>query len=305
MELKDIIVKRRKELGMTQKELGAMLHVTFQTISKWENGKSLPDMSMLEPLAKALEISLIELLGGEANEAVVNTIDYSKKKISKTRFHLKLTTLLCIVLSIILSIIMLSKISFKPMNRIESVKLTGKAKEALGLVVGQDNYQIFEYRVDESFDSFIIRGWQNIDGTVTEFIGLSANGLHYEGAPKGQKLILSDMGNYQIKVNSGGAVTMSEDLADSPLLEDTSGFVTNFEWLKKSTRIVEGKPILLMKRTSDICRYTQGLEWSKENGVECNEGLYTKLEQQIYIYFFKNKTNGELTNILDNLPSPW
>ena len=60
--MKDIIFKRRTELGLTQRRLAEKLNISDKVISKWETGKSLPDTSMLVPLAEALQISVNELL---------------------------------------------------------------------------------------------------------------------------------------------------------------------------------------------------------------------------------------------------
>lgn len=53
---------RRKELGMTQANLAEKLCVTAKAVSRWERGVGFPDIHLLEPLAAALEISLIELM---------------------------------------------------------------------------------------------------------------------------------------------------------------------------------------------------------------------------------------------------
>ena len=55
----------REARGMTQAELGEKIGVSSKTVSKWETGKGLPDISLLQPLAQALGISLIELVNGE------------------------------------------------------------------------------------------------------------------------------------------------------------------------------------------------------------------------------------------------
>lgn len=60
--MKDIISRRRKELGLTQQELAEQLFVSDKVISKWETGKSVPDTSILVELSNVLEISLDELL---------------------------------------------------------------------------------------------------------------------------------------------------------------------------------------------------------------------------------------------------
>ena len=51
--------------GLTQKELADKIGVSDKTVSKWETGKGLPDITLLEPLAGALGVSVSELLAGE------------------------------------------------------------------------------------------------------------------------------------------------------------------------------------------------------------------------------------------------
>ncbi|MEE0107730.1 MAG: helix-turn-helix transcriptional regulator, partial [Merdibacter sp.] len=85
------IAEKRKKKGLTQEQLGAKLGVSNKTISRWENGNYMPDLSLLEPLSKELEISLNELLSGEdiekekvieySEQNLLSTIDYTDKKI--------------------------------------------------------------------------------------------------------------------------------------------------------------------------------------------------------------------------------
>lgn len=56
----------REKYNMTQAELAAQLCVSDKAVSKWENGRGFPDVSLLEPLSKALHISVPELLCGQA-----------------------------------------------------------------------------------------------------------------------------------------------------------------------------------------------------------------------------------------------
>lgn len=58
------IKRLRENKGMTQDELAQKIFVSNKTVSKWENGHGLPDISLMEPLAKALGISVIELFSG-------------------------------------------------------------------------------------------------------------------------------------------------------------------------------------------------------------------------------------------------
>ena len=58
------IAALRQARGYTQEELGALLNVTSQAVSKWETGKALPDIALLPPLAQALRVSIDRLLLG-------------------------------------------------------------------------------------------------------------------------------------------------------------------------------------------------------------------------------------------------
>lgn len=58
------IRRLREERCITQAELAEMISVSSKTISKWETAKGLPDISLIEPLAKALGVSVMELMSG-------------------------------------------------------------------------------------------------------------------------------------------------------------------------------------------------------------------------------------------------
>lgn len=87
------IAECRKQKKLTQSELGEKLGVTEKSVSNWENGRNMPDLSLFKPLCEILGITINELLSGEKlvkekyqekfEENIVNTIDYSTKKINK------------------------------------------------------------------------------------------------------------------------------------------------------------------------------------------------------------------------------
>ena len=60
-----VIRRLREARKLTQEALAAELHVSGKAVSKWETCQGFPDISLLEPLAKALHISVLELLSGE------------------------------------------------------------------------------------------------------------------------------------------------------------------------------------------------------------------------------------------------
>ena len=63
MNIGQQIASRRKALGLTQQQMADVLHVSFQAVSKWENGATLPDVTLLAPIAKVLRTSVDALIG--------------------------------------------------------------------------------------------------------------------------------------------------------------------------------------------------------------------------------------------------
>lgn len=97
------IANVRKEKNLTQSELAFKLGVTDRSISNWENGKCMPDLSLFKPLCEELGITINELLSGEKltheeyqeklEQNIVNTIDYTNKKINNKNNYLAIMLL--------------------------------------------------------------------------------------------------------------------------------------------------------------------------------------------------------------------
>ena len=83
----------RKNKRMTQSDLAEKLGVTDKSVGNWENGRNMPDLALFKPLCEELGITINELMSGEKiskdkyqekfEENIVNTIDYSTKRIKK------------------------------------------------------------------------------------------------------------------------------------------------------------------------------------------------------------------------------
>lgn len=92
--LGNFISGERKALGLTQRDLASALHVTDKAVSKWERGLSFPDVTLLEPLAIALNLTVEELMACRrqtvteqkgADETMRNLLDISRDSVRKER----------------------------------------------------------------------------------------------------------------------------------------------------------------------------------------------------------------------------
>ena len=70
------ISRKRRELGMTQQHLADRLNISFQAVSKWENGSTFPNVELLPELSKAMEVTVDELLSGCEKDG--EELSYSK-----------------------------------------------------------------------------------------------------------------------------------------------------------------------------------------------------------------------------------
>ena len=70
----------RERRGFTQRELAEVLGVTDKAVSKWESGRGLPDISLVEPLSAALGVSVAELLTGDVRQNVNRAANLSRSQ---------------------------------------------------------------------------------------------------------------------------------------------------------------------------------------------------------------------------------
>ncbi len=103
------IAALRRERNLTQKELAEKIGVTDKAISRWETGKGFPEISILQRLAEALQVSVTELINGEksnkenmkeqADLAVVEMLSYAKQMRKKVVGTLVLVIGICLLVS--------------------------------------------------------------------------------------------------------------------------------------------------------------------------------------------------------------
>lgn len=96
----EFIAAIRREKGLSQRELADLLAISDKTVSKWETGRGLPDVSLMLPLCDALGITVNELLSGErlsdssykakAEENIMNMMN--ERKENRTKFRLTIVT---------------------------------------------------------------------------------------------------------------------------------------------------------------------------------------------------------------------
>ena len=119
--LNENIKRIRKSKGLSQEELAIKLNVVRQTVSKWENGLSVPDSSMLITLADELDTTVSELLGEPIAEPTTDDLMILSKKLEVINLQLakrsitKVRTIRWILISLC-AVIMIIFITLASMN---------------------------------------------------------------------------------------------------------------------------------------------------------------------------------------------
>lgn len=104
----------RTEKGLTQEQLAEKLNVSGRTVSRWENGNNMPDLSIIVELADFYDIDIRELLNGErksekmneeTKEAVLQAVDYANSETERHNRHIRIMLLIGMIFWLVSSLI--------------------------------------------------------------------------------------------------------------------------------------------------------------------------------------------------------
>ena len=209
------IAGKRKALGLTQKQLAEKLGVSDKSVSKWERGVCLPDVSLYTELCAALGIGINEFLSGDdiaendlprrAEENILQTAADGKRRQKRLKC---MVAALLIVSAAALSIIGAYLIrTNRPENVIRPAEKESTEMQTLKLLAGLDGAYMYRYTASDDFLSLRIY--------LTEYhFGKQVSKENWElsyrdiGSPKeGTILIVPDFENFQVKLilADGGA----------------------------------------------------------------------------------------------------
>lgn len=157
------IAFKRKEQGLTQKQLAEKLNMSDKSVSKWERGICLPDVSVYLELCKILDISINEFLAGEdipketiEQKAEENIIQITKDNKNKQKYLKKIIRLLIVMLVVfifITSIFIYKKLT-QPQNYIEPyLEKSTEMQMANMLSNHPGDILLFHYNSKKDFDS--------------------------------------------------------------------------------------------------------------------------------------------------------
>ena len=220
------IAGKRKSLGMTQRQLAEKLGMSDKSVSKWERGVCLPDVSVYKELCSILGISLNEFLAGEdiAQENMIqksetNIIEVIRDNINKQKC---LKVMRCILL--VISICAVAVIGFiiyrlkKPQNYISPIAKDSIEMQTAELLAGPDGAFIYKFVTTDEYKKLRLHIYQYESGKLSNQDKVEI-GFEDIGSPKsGEIVMVPDFGNYVIKlIISGDGSKLSTEI---PILEN-------------------------------------------------------------------------------------
>lgn len=220
------IAGKRKALGMTQKQLAEKLGMSDKSVSKWERGVCLPDVSVYKELCSILGISLNEFLAGEdiAQENMIqksetNIIEVIRDNINKQKC---LKVMKCILL--VIAICAVSIIGFtiyrlkKPQNFITPLAEDSIEMQTAKLLAGPDGAFIYKFITTDEYKKLRLHIHRYESGRLSNQDKVEI-GFEDIGSPKsGEIVMVPDFDNYVIKlIISGDGNKLSTEI---PILEN-------------------------------------------------------------------------------------
>lgn len=286
------IAGKRKALGMTQKQLAEKLNMSDKSVSKWERGICLPDVSVYMELCEILGISINEFLAGEDIDAenvekksednIIQVTKDSKKKQKNLKSILALVTTFAVIMVLVLGTVFVHKV-MQPKNYIIAVDRTSAEMKTAELLSGADGAYLFNFYAKEEYKTLTIYLSEYQAGELinkSKVADLDYDGL--ESAKRGVIAVIPDFELFRVKLII--ADDYSKCSTDFPILEN----VENREYYGRSATQVEGEVPIQRDTEQGLMALIYGEDGLEAIPVkEMEQGNFREKNDYVYYLSFR------------------
>lgn len=286
------IAGKRKALGMTQKQLAEKLNMSDKSVSKWERGICLPDVSVYMELCEILGISINEFLAGEDIDAenvekksednIIQVTKDSKKKQKNLKSILAVVTTFAVIMVLVLGVVFVHKV-MQPKNYITAVDRTSAEMKTAELLSGTDGAYLFNFYVKEEYKTLTIYLSEYQAGELinkSKVADLDYDGL--ESAKRGVIAVIPDFELFRVKLII--ADDYSKCSTDFPILEN----VENREYYGRSATQVEGEVPIQRDTEQGLMALIYGEDGLEAIPVkEMEQGNFREKNDYVYYLSFR------------------
>lgn len=286
------IAGKRKALGMTQKQLEEKLNMSDKSVSKWERGICLPDVSVYMELCEILGISINEFLAGEDIDAenvekksednIIQVTKDSKKKQKNLKSILAVVTTFAVIMVLVLGAVFVHKV-MQPKNYITAVDRTSAEMKTAELLSGADGAYLFNFYAKEEYKTLTIYLSEYQAGELinkSKVADLDYDGL--ESAKRGVIAVIPDFELFRVKLII--ADDYSKCSTDFPILEN----VENREYYGRSATQVEGEVPIQRDTEQGLMALIYGEDGLEAIPVkEMEQGNFREKNDYVYYLSFR------------------
>lgn len=286
------IAGKRKALGVTQKQLAEKLNMSDKSVSKWERGICLPDVSVYMELCEILGISINEFLAGEDIDAenvekksednIIQVTKDSKKKQKNLKSILAVVTTFAVIMVLVLGAVFVHKV-MQPKNYITAVDRTSAEMKTAELLSGTDGAYLFNFYVKEEYKTLTIYLSEYQAGELinkSKVADLDYDGL--ESAKRGVIAVIPDFELFRVKLII--ADDYSKCSTDFPILEN----VENREYYGRSATQVEGEVPIQRDTEQGLMALIYGEDGLEAIPVkEMEQGNFREKNDYVYYLSFR------------------
>ena len=283
------IAGKRKALGMTQKQLAEKLNMSDKSVSKWERGVCLPDVSVYMELCEILGISINEFLAGEDIDAenvekksednIIQVTKDSKKKQKNLKSILAVVTTFAVIMVLVLGAVFVHKV-MQPKNYITAVDRTSAEMKTAELLSGTDGAYLFNFYVKEEYKTLTIYLSEYQAGELinkSKVADLDYDGL--ESAKRGVIAVIPDFELFRVKLII--ADDYSKCSTDFPILEN----VENREYYGRSATSIENKSTIEYGTEQGLAALIYGEQGVSSLPIQDITGEYIDTDNE-YMYYY-------------------
>lgn len=286
------IAGKRKALGMTQKQLAEKLNMSDKSVSKWERGVCLPDVSVYRELCEILGISINEFLAGEDIDAenvekksednIIQVTKDSKKKQKNLKSILAVVTTFAVIMVLVLGAVFVHKV-MQPKNYITAVDRTSAEMKTAELLSGADGAYLFNFYAKEEYKILTIYLSEYQAGELinkSKVADLDYDGI--ESAKRGVIAVIPDFELFRVKLII--ADDYSKCSTDFPILEN----VENREYYGRSATQVEGEVPIQRDTEQGLMALIYGEDGLEAIPVkEMEQGNFREKNDYVYYLSFR------------------
>ena len=277
---------------MTQKQLAEKLNMSDKSVSKWERGICLPDVSVYMELCEILGISINEFLAGEDIDAenvekksednIIQVTKDSKKKQKNLKSILAVVTTFAVIMVLVLGAVFVHKV-MQPKNYITAVDRTSAEMKTAELLSGADGAYLFNFYAKEEYKTLTIYLSEYQAGELinkSKVADLDYDGI--ESAKRGVIAVIPDFELFRVKLII--ADDYSKCSTDFPILEN----VENREYYGRSATQVEGEVPIQRDTEQGLMALIYGEDGLEAIPVkEMEQGNFREKNDYVYYLSFR------------------